>query len=370
MDLVAPLGKAGVECVAIARKGDPTRYSRYVNKSLDTVDVWNEPESMVERLLTAAAAEEQKPVLFYQTDPDLVMVSRFRDELSEGFLLDVAAPKLVEELVDKAAFHDLAERHDLPVPKTVLLNPGDPVAKAEALPLPVIMKPALRKPEGWVPVANTAKAVEADTVEELRSLWSTFDESGVAVIVQEMLMGPESDIESHHVYIDSAGEFAGEFTGRKIRTKPLKFGISTSVEVVDIPAIRRLGRDICERVGLTGVAKLDFKRNHYGHPILLEINARYTLWHNPGAVAGVNIPGMVYADLTGTPRPAVTPVTKPVRWVKPWFDISAAKEDGLSMASWMKFVATCQTKSAVSWRDPKGAAAAAKFGVNQRLGKF
>jgi predicted ATP-grasp superfamily ATP-dependent carboligase len=45
----------------------------------------------------------------------------------------------------------------------------------------------------------------------------------------------------------------------------------------------------------------------------LEINPRFTLWHHAGAVAGVNIPALVYADLTGTPRPATARAKAGVR---------------------------------------------------------
>ena len=56
--------------------------------------------------------------------------------------------------------------------------------------------------------------------------------------------------------------------------------------------------------GLTGVAKLDFKRDRSGKLHLFEINPRFTLWHHAAAIAGVNIPALVYADLTGAPWPA------------------------------------------------------------------
>ena len=79
--------------------------------------------------------------------------------------------------------------------------------------------------------------------------------------------------------------------------------------------MRQLGRDIVERLKLFGVAKLDFKRDGAGKLHLLEINPRFTLWHHAAAVAGLNIPALVYADLTGTPRPAATRAKTGVRWV-------------------------------------------------------
>jgi D-aspartate ligase len=50
---------------------------------------------------------------------------------------------------------------------------------------------------------------------------------------------------------------------------------------------------VLARLGVRGVAKLDIKRDDRGRLHLLEINPRSNLWHDPGAVAGVNLPAMV-----------------------------------------------------------------------------
>src|SRR5262249_40000176 len=63
-----------------------------------------------------------------------------------------------------------------------------------------------------------------------------------------------------------------------------------------------------------------------GNLRLLEINPRFTLWHHAGALAGVNIPALVYADLTGSPRPAPSRLKVGLRWCRPEEDFQAARE--------------------------------------------
>jgi len=109
---------------------------------------------------------------------------------------------------------------------------------------------------------------------------------------------------------------------------PLRFGHTTALEITDVADVRSQGRAAIERLGLTGVAKLDFKRDMQGNLKLLEINPRFTLWHHAGALAGVNIPALVYADLTGSQRPAPTRVKAGLCWCRPWKDFSAAREAG------------------------------------------
>src|SRR5439155_1128342 len=84
-------------------------------------------------------------------------------------------------------------------------------------------------------------------------------------------------------------EVMGEFTGRKIRTAPRRYGFSTYVEITDEDEVRRLGHSILERIGFSGVAKVDFKREPRTKRLyLLEINPRFNLWHHAGAAAGVS----------------------------------------------------------------------------------
>lgn len=366
LDLITPLGRSGIPCVAVAEPGAPARRSRYVHRSIDLLPTWTEPEAMVERLVAAAAGAAEPPVLFYQSDPELLAVSRHRRRLASALRFVVADPELVEDLVDKARFAALAERTGLDVPVTVLVAPGEALPGPAAVPLPAIAKPALRSSDRWGSDAGGAKAVAVSTYRELEALWARFEPEGVGLVIQELIEGPESAIESYHVYVDADGGIAGEFTGRKIRTRPLAYGVSCAVEVVDLPDVRRAGRQVTERLGITGVAKLDFKRADGGRLRLLEINARFNLWHLPGALAGVNLPALVYADLTGAPRPPVRPVTTPVRWVKPWHDVLAARDSGLALHRWAWFVLGCQAKSALSWRDPAAATAALRYGLHRR----
>jgi predicted ATP-grasp superfamily ATP-dependent carboligase len=171
-------------------------------------------------------------------------------------------------------------------------------------------------------------------------------------LVQELIPGPETRIESYHAYVDTHGAIAGEFTGRKIRTLPATFGHSTAVEITQQEDLAKLGRGIVDRVGLRGVAKLDFKRGPDGTLHLLEINPRFTLWHHPGARAGVNLAALVYSDLVGSPRKPAVAARAGVRWCHPRLDAVAARDVGISRFRWLLWALGCEANSAGSWDDP------------------
>jgi D-aspartate ligase len=211
------------------------------------------------------------------------------------------------------------------------------------------------------------KALLADSADALRGLWPQLIELGVDLIAQEFVAGAEAQIESYHCYIDGGGAVAGEFTGRKIRTYPAAFGHTTALEITDAADVQRQGRAIAERLGLTGVAKFDFKRDGGGRLHLLEINPRFNLWHHAGAVAGVNIPALVFADLTGTKRPQTRRPRAGVRWCRVWKDYPAARATGVPVAQWLPWVLHCEALSSLSWDDPMPLLRA---GLHRLLGKY
>lgn len=353
MDLVRPLALAGLRCVVHAPPTAISRHSRQVAASLDWVDHWQRPEALAEHLLAFARTRPSPPALFYQSTADLLMVSRHRARLGEGFRFVAAGAELVEALTDKATFQALAERLGLPVPATRHLRPAeDPGGWRTDLRAPLLVKPVVRRFGEWGQIAPTAKALELADEAALRALWPRLAAAGCEVLVQELIPGPESSIESHHVYVDERGELVADFTGRKIRTRPTRFGYTTALTLTDAADVAAAGREAVGRLGLTGVAKLDFKRAPDGRLALLEVNPRFTLWHHPAAVAGLNIPALVWADLHGEPRPPVRRARPGVRWCDPWQDAAAARESGELGLRWLHWAATCEAVSGFAWDDP------------------
>ncbi len=351
IDLIRALALAGIRSAVIARRSYPARYSRAAVPAFEFIDPWKEPDVLVERLLQFGRAQPEPPVFFYDGDADLLLLSRHRERLREAFRFVVAEAELVETLVDKARFQALAEQLELPVPPALRLSTVDEPPSAVDLRFPVVVKPLTRQTEMWKPLAE-AKAIHVESPAALSVLWPRLAETGAEVLIQEAVPGPESSIESYHTYIDASGEIAGEFTGRKLRTYPRRYGYSTAVTITQSEEVTALGREISRRLGLRGVAKLDFKRDPDGPLRLLEINPRFSLWHHPGALAGVNLPALVYSDLAGIPRPASARWRPGVTWCSLPHDLRAARSEGISPARWLGWVLACEAKSGFAWDDP------------------
>lgn len=351
MDLLRPAALAGISCAVVSRPGVPSLYSRYAQSRLAWDDYSDNIDGLLDTLVDFGKAQPERPVLFYQEDGQVLLVSRYRERLAEAFRFVVADATLIEDLLDKGRFQALAERLNLPVPAARRFDPAVLEATDLGLRFPLIIKPVTRL-DRWNDFWGLRKALCAETADDLRSLWPQLRVLGLELLAQEFIPGAESKIESYHCYVDRRGDIAGEFTGRKIRTYPVNYGHTTALEITDADDVRRRGRAIVDKLALSGVAKLDFKRDPQGNLRLLEINPRFSLWHHPGAVAGVNIPALVYADLAGLPRPPAARAKAGVRWCRVWKDFPAARAAGIPLTTWLPWMLGCEAKSSLSWDDP------------------
>lgn len=353
MDIVRPLAAAGIRSWVAAPPGRPPRYSRFVDGAIELPDPWREPEMAVARLLAFARNRATKPVLFYEDDGHLALVSRHRHRLENAFQFVIADPDLVEDLIDKARFLRLADRRGLPVPPTRCLpSSSDPLDTD--LDFPLIIKPLTRddRDRGWIAIGGAAKAIRVEDRDDLGRRLPQLQQAGIALLAQSLIAGPETAVESYHVYADAGGNVVADFTGRKIRTLPAEFGFSTALTTTSAPDVIDLGRDIVRRLGLAGVAKMDFKRDRDGNLFLLEVNPRFTLWNHLGARAGVNLPGLVYEDLVGLEREPIRDARPGVTWCDLPKDFRSAVASSLPLAAWVRWVASADIKTDFSWDDP------------------
>jgi predicted ATP-grasp superfamily ATP-dependent carboligase len=111
-------------------------------------------------------------------------------------------------------------------------------------------------------------------------------------------------------------------------------------------------------VPLKGVFKIDLKRDALtGAFRVLEVNARFNLWHHIGARNGVNLPRVAYDYLVHGTRPAASPrYGTAIRWICVPLDVKAYRElssrGRLSAARWLGSLASRKVYDLFSWTDP------------------
>jgi predicted ATP-grasp superfamily ATP-dependent carboligase len=356
IEVVRSLALAGVHSVIVPPSRDAARLSRHATRVVSWE--WTDPAAaghdhrLIEQLIEYGQRQQSPAPLLFTSDEALLFVSRHEKELAKVFRIAIAATDSIEAMVDKGRFATLAESLSLRVPRTLVIEqlPERLPDEVTRLGFPLIVKP-YRRDRLWHELVEPAKATLASDVDELRVLWPRLVSLAAPILLQECIPGPESRIESYHVYVDQQGRIAGEFAGRKIRTLPRAYGNTTSLTITHAGDVLDRGRELVRVLDLRGVAKVDFKRSPDGELVLLEINPRFHLWHHPGARSGVNIPALVYADLTNGSCPTTMPPRSGVRWVHP-YDVFSARTDNLSPWRWLAWASQCEAKAFWAWDDP------------------
>ena len=103
----------------------------------------------------------------------------------------VADATLIEDMLDKARFQALAERHGLPVPAARQFNPAEIEPDGLGLPFPIIIKPLTRL-DRWNESWGLSKALCAENLEDLQALWPRLRAVGLELLAQEFITGAES----------------------------------------------------------------------------------------------------------------------------------------------------------------------------------
>ena len=361
LNLVRAVGRAGLTAMVIT--GNPrTARSRYCSVARTLTSPITDVEQSARELCELGRSLRGTPTLYYSNDAQLLMVSRFRRQLDPYYRFLLPDDSLINDLVDKERFQQLAKRLDLPVPRALSDTAGTASSEGDACRFPCIIKPASRV--GWfestiIDALDGAphKGIKVDTPEELKRWTAEMRSHGRPYIIQEFIGGGDQEIYSFHGYFNERSEPLAWFVGRKIRTYPLDTGRSTCLELVKRPEVMGLGIAILKRLRFQGIVKIDFKRDpDSGRFYLLEINPRFNLWHYLGAVCGVNLPAVAHAHLTGKPISVRSDYRVGVRWISGSKDLKAAwagfRARRWTIRQWIAPYAGPTIYNVAAWDDP------------------
>lgn len=304
--LVRSLGEAGIRVIAA---GTETGRAVYTSRYVDARMVFPSYESpaFVETLLKVGRRFQEKPVLLTDNDKPILAFSRHRKALSDFYRFLLPEEALIEDLVDKRRFSLLAEKYDLPVPRTFLPATVEELKEiARGLQYPCILKPAHQDIWKQEAIVNGLfhgrykKAIRFDAAADLVALYQKLHPISPEMIVQEFVEGRDEQLYDLHAYLNARSEVAACFVGRKLRTNPIHFGMGCyTVGVVD-KEIEAVGLSALRKIGYQGIAAINLKRDPRNGSIkILEINPRCSLWNYLASRSGVNIPALSCADQVG-----------------------------------------------------------------------
>ena len=79
-----------IPCAVVSRPGVPTLYSRYAQSRLAWDDYEVDTDRLVDSLVRFGSEQPSPPVLFYEEDGQVLLISRYRERLAQAFRFVVA----------------------------------------------------------------------------------------------------------------------------------------------------------------------------------------------------------------------------------------------------------------------------------------
>lgn len=361
LNITRALGLAGIPViVASPRADEPAFASRYCSARLRLAPL-AQRAALLEALLATGerlAAEAGRRVpLFFGSDDALQLVHEQREALGRHYALLLNDREVAAAMLQKDLFQPLAAERGVPIPRELDWE------ALEGFERPVLVKPRAKFDWKASPVhvklfgsrgkarifADGAALLAEPDARQLR------DE----ILVQEYVSGDDRQIWSFHGFADEEHRLLDWFIGRKIRTYPALTGESTYLELARDEELAALGPRLAAALTLKGVFKVDLKRDALtGRYHVLEVNARYNLWHYLGAVNGVNLPRVAYDYLLHGERPAAPGrYGTRVRWIWLRGDWQAYREAAargeLSLRAWLASIARApKVYQLFAWTDP------------------
>ena len=244
-----------------------------------------------------AEAAGDRVVLFPERDEHVEWALDHWDDANAVADMPLPADReAVVRLRRKDVLPVVAAEAGVPSPGTVLADGDDSVREA-GLRAPMVVK-AVEGQEFALTFGQ--KALVAESVDEALAVARVASERGFQTIVQEIVPDSHERIYSLLAYVARDGRPLVTLVGRKVRQGPLRFGTSAVFEVDYEPTVLDQGLRLLEAAGYTGIAHVEFAQDpRDGEFRVLEVNTRLPVWAALAANRHLDLPRIVYDDLSG-----------------------------------------------------------------------
>jgi D-aspartate ligase len=293
LSIVRSLGRQGIPVHGVAlRPNEFGLRSRYLASSGLAAGA----DGLV-KVLRAAGADGERPVLFPERDENVEAVLARWDDVRE--LADVPLPDDPEatmRLRRKDVLPEVAAAAGVDAPKTVPAESPEQIRAAGLRP-PLLLK-AVEGQEFALTFGK--KAFVAADLDAAVAGWKRARDRGFHTIVQELVPDSHEAVWSLFTYIGRDGEPLASVVGRKVRQGPLRFGTSAVFTSARDPAVHELGLRLLKAAGYTGLAQVELVRDpRDGRLKLLEVNTRPPIWAGIAMGPELGIASIAYQDLCG-----------------------------------------------------------------------
>jgi D-aspartate ligase len=356
LGVIRSLGQRGIKVIGIDFKKDIGWYSRYV-KPMKCPHPLEQEKGFIEWIHKTFSGYNHKYPVFFTSDDFLISFSRNRDVMSNYFRSNLADSSLLEQISNKYSQFQIASNAGIDLPATWLINELYDFKKIpENIRYPIFIKG--QDVNSWRKViSGSIKGFLVRDFQELKDKVKEIGGKNVPAILQEVVLGPDTNHLKYCSYTTSSGEILAEFTLQKIRQNPIHFGVGAVVESIHRPELIEIGRKLFSAIGFKGIGSAEFKfDNRDGKLKLIEINPRYWQQNFLSTACGMNFPYLNYLDLLQESPQLIIDFKAGVKWMNRYMDFDSflkyRKEGRLTFSAWRKSMKGKKVYHDFTWDDP------------------
>lgn len=260
--------------------------------------------TVIDALLALRTQFARDPVLFLTREPTVEAIVETTASIASCYRFSMPARVVMRQLMNKAGFQALAQRHGFAVPRAVHLRSNKDVAQCDALDYPCVLKPVIKTPAYE---RRFKRAYKLEDPGELRAIFRTVD-GAAEMIAQEWIDGGDDQIYFCLQYRPRDQRNVVSFAGRKLRSWPPETGGTASCMPAPEhgPELVRLTDAFFAAAGFFGIGSIEFKRDaRRDRFLMIEPTVGRTDYQEEIATLnGVNIPYAAYCGELGWPVPS------------------------------------------------------------------
>ena len=313
------LGRIGVAVYVLSTSSQGARHSRYAQG----IDI--EPREWKTFLLGPESNYLRGAVLLTCSDHGIQFLVANREALRRKYKLDLSDPVAQIAMLDKLQTYEHGRAAGVPTPRFWKVGSVEQIRELRAeLVFPLVVKPRLSH---IFERAFGRKHVIVRDFDELLQVLARIRAAQIDVLLMEYIPGGDDQLCSYYTYLDETGTPQFHFTKRIIRRYPANMG-AACYHITDwIPELIEPANALFRRVGLRGLANVEFKLDpRDGQYKLIEVNARFTASNCLVSRSGFNLAVFVYNRLTDQPSPMMAYRETQLRLWDPLRDLLAFLE--------------------------------------------
>lgn len=294
LSLARSFGRKKILVFISASAGCHAVKSRYCTKSFPVPKNQKDESYWYKLLLQEKPEALQGCVIFPGSDVAVEFLAFHKRALSRSYILDDSDSGISLAMLNKQKTLELAMQAGCPAPLFHCVSGFEDIAPIlDSITYPIMIKPVYS--HLFYRYYPGKKYLIAQNSKELHNKIAEMLDKKLELIITEIIPGPDNLQSAYFTYITHDGQELFNYTHQIIRRYPKNCGLACLTETKALPATADAGRRFFQKIGLSGMAHVEFKLDtRDGLLKLIECNPRMSAAQAVATKSGMDMAWRIY----------------------------------------------------------------------------